>query len=165
MIDVISVLISATKPSVVSVWTWAIADYEVECFEKFMSDKDISGGLLVIDRAAENRNAEIIQRWRDRFGDESVKVCQNHAKISTVEGQGLKFLARGSMNLNCNPRFEQLDITEGGEDFDLVRKIEGELKVLRAKCDYGESARNSQVGKAFEKSELELFKGIKTWRK
>ncbi len=34
------------------------------------------------------------------------------------------------MNLNWNPRFEQLDITEGGGDFDLVERIRSELPVL-----------------------------------
>jgi hypothetical protein len=41
-------------------------------------------------------------------------------------------LLRGGMNLN--PRFEQLDITEGGEHFDLVERIEAELPFLPVSC-------------------------------
>ena len=37
------------------------------------------------------------------------------------------------MNLNFNPRFEQFDLTEGGEDFDLVERLESELPVLPRK--------------------------------
>jgi hypothetical protein len=45
----------------------------------------------------------------------------NHRKIATVEAaSGLKFLRRGSINFDFNPRFEQFDITEGGPEFDLV---------------------------------------------
>jgi len=165
MLDAIRTVLKQTGKSYVSIWTWAIADYEVECFEAFMADREISGALLVIDHAAENRNAALIQQWRDRFGADSARVCKNHAKIARVWNDDWRVLLRGSMNLNFNPRFEQFDITEGGPDYDLVEEIENALPVLRPRASKMEAMNASRLGMAFEAGTLEMFAGIKTWCK
>ena len=69
------------------------------------------------------------------------------------------------MNLNFNPRFEQFDLTEGGEDFYLVERIESELPVLGRKWSNAEAEAASGVSKAFETSQLSMFRGLKTWAK
>jgi len=165
MLDVASCLIRHVGECHVSVWTWAIADYEVECFEAFMANSMIVGASLVVDRSAEHKNAAIVQRWRDRFGADSVRVCKNHAKIVTVTGGEYRLLARGSMNLNYNPRFEQFDITEGGEDYELVRRIESELPVLAPGASSAEASAASKVGSAFDSTSLRMFEGVKPWAK
>jgi hypothetical protein len=62
-----------------------------------------------------------IAHLKKQFRHSSVRSEMNHRKIATVEAaSGLKFLRRGSINFDFNPRFEQFDITEGGPEFDLV---------------------------------------------
>jgi hypothetical protein len=107
----------------------------------------------------------LIESWQSQFGAESVRYVLNHAKIATVEGGGFKVLLRGSMNLNFNPRFEQLDVTEGGPDFDLVREIEMGLPFLPNKAPGAAAFKASRVGDAFEKNTLALFENCKTWAK
>lgn len=135
MIDAILWVLSQAGPSRLSVWTWTIAEYEVQVIERLLIDQQISQATMVIDHGARKKNAQILAQWRGRFGDDSVRYCLNHAKIATVEsGSGLRILMRGSMNLNSNPRFEQFDLTEGGEDFDVVRNVENELPILAPDC-------------------------------
>jgi hypothetical protein len=165
MLDAVSHAIKQIGPCQISVWTWAIADYEVECFELFMNMTDITGGNLIIDRSAVQRNASLIERWRSIFGINSVRICKNHAKIATVENEKYKILLRGSMNLNFNPRFEQLDITEGGADFALVREIENELPILKSNASNLEAMNATKLGLAYEAGTLNLFGGIKVWQK
>lgn len=165
MLDILSVIIKQVGPCSISVWTWAIADYEVECMEAFLKNESIKAGRLVIDRAAEVKNDAIISKWRTVFGKDTVRVCKNHAKIATVQTENFRILVRGSMNLNFNPRFEQFDITEGGPDFDLIEKIENELPVLRPKCSNLEAMNSSQLGLAFEASAMKVFQGVKPWAK
>jgi hypothetical protein len=94
-----------------------------------------------------------------------VRYVINHAKIATVESEtGLRFLLRGSMNLNFNPRFEQFDITEGGPEFDLVREIEDELPDLEDDCSGAEVYAGSQIDNAFKAEQLSLFGTMKTWK-
>lgn len=165
MIDVINDIIDKAGPSHISVWTWAIAAYEVDVIMGLMERKDILGASLIVDYSAEQRTGAIIDQWRGRFGEQSVKDCRNHAKISRIWNDEWRFLARGSMNLNFNPRFEQFDLTEGGPDFDLVTQIENELPVLGGNCTRAQADLATGVGGAFEQSTLELFGKVKTWAK
>ena len=163
MLDMVQHVVAELGRAEVSVWTWAIADYEVEAMAALMATEAIVGARLVVDRSAEQRSATTIAAWRDRFGVEAVCVCKNHAKVCRVWTPERHVLIRGSMNLNYNPRFEQADITEGGEDFDLVARIEDELPVLRPMCSNTEADTASGLGKAFESSTLALFSGVKPW--
>lgn len=165
MIDAILHCLSQTGPASISVWTWTIADYEIDAMEGLMVRREITSGRLVIDMSADRRNAMMIDRWRGRFGADSVRICKNHAKIARVSNDRFRLLLRGSMNLNFNPRFEQFDLTEGGEDFDLVKRIEEELPVLPREYSNAEAEAASGVSRAWEAKDLAMFRGIKTWAK
>ena len=165
MIDAILHVLDQVGVSRISLWTWTIADYEIQIFNSLQQDGRIDDGLLIIDGGARDKNMNLIMDWKRRYGRDSVRYVRNHAKIATVEGGGLRVLLRGSMNLNCNPRFEQVDITEGGEDFDLVRKIESELPVLEDGASCSEVIAASKVSAAFDAAQLEIFQGVKIWKK
>jgi hypothetical protein len=165
MLDMVLHVLGELGPAAVTVWTWAIADYEVQAMEGLMAREAITAGRLVVDRSAEQRSAATVQAWRDRFGAEAVRVCKNHAKLARVWTADRRVLLRGSMNLNFNPRFEQADITEGGPEFDLVAEVEEALPVLPAGCTNDAAEAASGLSKAFERSTLRMFDGLKVWAK
>jgi hypothetical protein len=165
MIDAVLHVLDQVGPAAVSLWTWTVAEYEVQVLTRLRIDQRITAGRLVIDHGARNKNADIIADWKKQFGPESVRYVVNHAKIATVESvSGLKFLLRGSMNLNFNPRFEQFDITEGGPEFDLVREIETELPTLSDDCSGKEVYEASKLDNAFTVEQLQLFENPKPWK-
>ena len=156
----------APEPVTLSLWTWTVAEYEIQCLERLMLDKRIHAATLVIDHGARGKNKALLEKWLSIFGPNSVRFVANHSKIATIEGAGAKLLLRGSMNLNFNPRFEQFDLTEGGQDFELVRSIESELEPLSLECSGPDAYRSSKVSSAFDQQTLSLFsKDIKTWAK
>lgn len=163
MIDALLHCLDCTGPAQISLWTWTVAEYEVQCIERLLSDRRITGAKLIIDHGARNKNRALLEKWISVFGDQSVRFVVNHSKIATVETDSLRLLLRGSMNLNFNPRFEQFDITEGGEDFALVKSIEDELPALPITCSGGDAYKASKVSAAFDQQTLDLFKGIKPW--
>lgn len=165
MLDAVLHVLDCLGPSRLSVWTWTIADYEIQRFSEMRADGRITDGRLIIDHGARNKNHALIADWKARFGGGSVRYVLNHAKIATVEGAGLRVLLRGSMNLNFNPRFEQLDVSEGGPAFDLVRSIEDELPVLADDCPGLEPYKATKVGDAFDAETLAMFGGVKRWAK
>jgi len=166
MIDAVLHVLDQVGPSRMSLWTWTVAEYEVQVLTRLRQDQRVTGGRLVIDAGARTKNAAIIRDWKQSFGDDSVRYVTNHSKMARIEsGGGLKLLLRGSMNLNFNPRFEQFDITEGGPEFDLVENIEGELPILKDNCSGSEVWAASRVGGAFEAQQLAMFGGIKVWAK
>lgn len=165
MLDAVLHVLDCVGPARLSIWTWTIAEYEVDRFRALRQDQRITAGRLVIDGAARKKNAGLIADWKASFGRESVRYVVNHAKIATVETPEFRVLLRGSMNLNFNPRFEQLDVTEGGPDFDLVRQIEGELPILPDNASGTEVFKAARVAEAFEPERLALFKEIRPWNK
>ena len=58
MIDAIFHCLKEVGPASVSVWTWTIADYEVEAMAGLMARQEITAGRLVIDQSADRRNAD-----------------------------------------------------------------------------------------------------------
>lgn len=166
MIDAVLHVLDQVGPSKLSLWTWTVAEYEVQVLTRLREDRRVTGGRLVIDAGARTKNAGIIAEWKRSFGEGSVRYVTNHAKIARIESaSGLKFLLRGSMNLNFNPRFEQFDISEGGPEFDLVEEIEDELPLLGDNCTGKQVWAASRVGEAFEPEQLALFSGMKVWAK
>lgn len=165
MIDAVLHCLDQVGRSKVSLWTWTVAEYEVQVLTRLRVDDRVTDGRLVIDHGARVKNSAIIADWKRQFGGESVRYVINHAKIATVESEsGLRFLLRGSMNLNFNPRFEQFDISEGGPEFDLVREIEDELPTLDDDCSGAEVYAGSKIDNAFSPEQLTLFKTVKTWK-
>ena len=165
MIDAIQHSLVEIGGGHISVWTWAIADYEVEVFTALMLDARIKTAQLVIDMSAERRNSDLIAQWRSRFGPKSVRVCKNHAKIARVWNDDFRVLLRGSMNLNFNPRFEQFDLTEGGADFDLVEQIENEMPIIAPNASNAEADHATGLTAAFSSDVLNLFPAAKVWAK
>lgn len=165
MIDAVLHVLDEVGPAKISLWTWTVAEYEVQVLSRLRMDGRVTGGRLIIDHGARNKNAAIIADWKSRFGDDSVRYVVNHSKIATVESDsGLRFLLRGSMNLNFNPRFEQFDLSEGGPAFELVREIEDELPTLDERCSGKEAYEATKLDTAFTPEQLSLFGSSKTWK-
>lgn len=165
MIDAALACLDQVGPAHISLWTWTVAEYEIQCLERLRTDGRILSATMVIDHGARNKNAGLIRQWKSSFGPESVRYVVNHSKIFTIRTETYKLLLRGSMNLNFNPRFEQFDLTEGGEDYDLVKRIEGELPILGDACSGKDVYAASRVGEAFEPQQLQMFTGTKVWAK
>ena len=165
MIDLILACLDQVGRARISLWTWCIAEYEVQCFERLLIDDRIKGALLVIDSQARTHNQELLKHWLSVHGQRSIKWVVNHAKIATIETADFRLLLRGSMNLNYNPRFEQFDVDEGHPGFDLIQKTESELPTLRFDHAGGESRVASKIDKAFTDEKLKPFTTLKTWSK
>ena len=165
MIDALLHCLDSVGTAEISLWTWTVAEYEVQCMERLMLDKRIKGATLIVDYGARNKNRALLEKWQSIFGPHSVKLVVNHAKIATVTTDKVKLLLRGSMNLNFNPRFEQFDITEGGADYDLIKELESELEALPLGCAGSAVYKQSLVSDAFDQQTLDLFQGAKVWNK
>ena len=165
MIDAITHVIESVGDCKISLWTWTIADYEIDVINNLQKNGKIKDALLLIDRRAQSINNHLIQKWKSNYGAKSVKYIVNHAKIATVESIDGKFkvLLRGSMNLNHNARFEQLVVTEGGLDFELVKKIESEIEWLDDDFKRSEVTRVSKVDSSKDFG-LKAFGGLKEWK-
>lgn len=167
MLDGILHCLDQVGPSFISVWTWSVAELDIEVLCRLMQEKRLTGARLVIDGSARQKYPKIVFSWRKVFGRESVRYVINHAKIATIESvSGFKLCLRGSMSLNFNPRFENVDLSEGDGAFDVVRAIEEALPVLPGNCSGEEIYEASQLATAhWDDSSLEIFPQLRTWTK
>ncbi|MFN8525101.1 MAG: hypothetical protein U0821_18550 [Chloroflexota bacterium] len=164
MVDALLACIQRCAPASISVWTWTIASYEVDSLARLHRDA-VQDARLVIDGGARNKNAAIIRGWQARYGTDSVRYVRNHAKLARVEGNGLRLLLRGSMNLNHNPRLEQFDLSEGGPAYDLVRRAEEALPSLPNDATDADVYAATGVSRAWTQGDLAPFAGVKVWAK
>jgi len=170
MIDAALHCLDQVGRSKISVWTWAIASYEVDILNRLRTDDRLSAGKLIVDgsiRTIQKKyNANGVQDWKKTFGGDSVRYVVNHSKMIRIHSEsGYRLLLRGSMNLNFNPRFEQFDLSEGGPEFDLVESLEVDLPVLPDSCSMSDTFAASKAGRAFNDSTLALFGRVKVWAK
>jgi hypothetical protein len=130
MIDLAAAVLGIVGPADVSLWTWAIADYEAEAFGAFFRDGRVKSLRVVLDWSASQRNAALVGELQERFGLEVARITKTHAKVVTVSTagpDGWRVVIRGSMNLNFNPRFEQFDVSDDAAVFQVVADLEREL--------------------------------------
>jgi len=128
MIDLSAAVLAITGPAEVAVWTWCIAEYEVEALTAFMADRRILALRMVMDWAGAQRDMPVVAELQARFGDDWIRVTKTHAKIVTVSNaDGWRVVIRGSINLNANPRFEQFDVSDDPAVFGVVDGVMTEL--------------------------------------
>ena len=127
MIDIAAAVLEKTGPADVAVWTWCIADYEVEAIGAFIARDEITGFRLVMDWAGAQRDMPIVSDLQERYGIDCIRVTKTHAKIVMVSNADWKVVIRGSMNLNANPRFEQFDVSDGGPAWGVMDGIMVEM--------------------------------------
>jgi hypothetical protein len=160
MIDVIHHLLTEIGGGHVSIWTWAIADYEIKTLTSLNLRSDIQSARLIVDQSSEKRNPELVENWRQRWGESQVRILRNHAKIARIWNDRYHLLARGSFNLNFNPRTENLDLDEGSPAFELVAEIEDELPVLPRKYTSTEVMKAGKLNAAFPPETLAMFSNL-----
>lgn len=124
MVDAIFYLLDQVGTAQVSLWPRTVAVSKGDILARILRDDRVTTCRLVMHAGDEKANAVLVAEWQARYGPDAIRHCRTHAKIATVEGGGLRFLLRGSLNLGQGSRFEQFDLTEGGDDFALIRGIE-----------------------------------------
>ena len=127
MIDIAAAVLEKTGPADVAVWTWCIAEYEVEAIGAFIDRGDIRDFRLVMDWAGAQRDMPIVSDLQNRFGIDCIRVTKTHAKIVMISNDDWKIVIRGSMNLNANPRFEQFDVSDGGAAWQVMDEVMVEM--------------------------------------
>lgn len=175
LLDIIICIIEKYGNADLSVWTWAIADYERDAIFALIDNGLVNSATLMIDYSTarkhiamgeKNTSEIVIKKWVEKFGSKSVKTVKTHSKVSRIKCGDLYFVVRGSMNLNYNPRFEQFDITEGKEIYDFVQGIEDEIPFLDPFFLSEKDAIDaSRLGDAFDYDQIDMFAKTKVWAK
>jgi len=132
LIHALTAILDQTGPADVNVSTWTAAHSHLEESAQLLDNKLITSLRFVVDRSFLTRQPAYCARMRGLFGDACIRTCRSHAKFMTIRNEKWTLGIRTSMNLNENPRLENLEISDDRSicDFlcDLVDDIFSEHK-------------------------------------
>lgn len=130
----------------VSTWTIARSDMselaQLKNFESTFTGERFTRVRFLVDISFQRREPGLINHLRQQFGNDSIRVTRNHAKFCLFKTETLRLVVRTSMNLNGNPRLEDVDLAD---DPALFAFIEAILDDLWSKTKYADQAKKNSA--------------------
>lgn len=111
LIDALSVILDQTGPADVVMSSWTAGDAHLEEAAHMMEAMAIRDFRMIVDRSFKTRQPAYFRRMRELFGVYCVREIRSHAKFIVVTNERWSVVVRTSMNLNENPRFENIEIS------------------------------------------------------
>lgn len=112
LIDALGAILDQTGPADVVVSSWTAADAHLEQASHMIESMAIRSYRMVVDRSFNTRQPGYYKRMKSLFGEGCIREIQTHAKFMVVTNDDWAVVVRTSMNLNENPRFENIEISE-----------------------------------------------------
>lgn len=111
LIDAIDACVQRVPDCKLTVSTWTAARADMDHVLAFIDDGRISATRWIVDRSFQNRQPQLCQYLRDRFGDDAIRVQPVHCKFALIENAEHKLTLQTSANLNENRRLENLNLS------------------------------------------------------
>ena len=112
LIDALCAILAQTGPADVTISTWTAANAHLQRSAELLESAAIRSFRMIVDRSFESRQPEYAHHMRQLFGAESVRAIRTHAKFMLIRNEDWNVVVRTSMNLNENPRLENIEISE-----------------------------------------------------
>jgi len=123
LIDVIQAVTKDIGKCELTMSTWTAAKADLLELQNMMETGAFSSLRMLLDFSFQRRQPSLLKTIRDRYGPESVVITRNHAKFCLMKTANLRIVIRTSMNLNFNPRLEDLDVKEDPQLFEFIDGI------------------------------------------
>ncbi len=112
LIDALMAILDQTGPAHVAISTWTAAHAHLDKSQELMQSAEILSLRMVVDRSFKTRQPGYFNHMIELFGVDCVREMRTHAKFITVRNDKFDIVVRTSMNLNENPRLENIEISE-----------------------------------------------------
>lgn len=146
LLDLIQAVLGVVGPAEVLVSTWTPGISEMERVCQLLRDCEITGFRLLVDRSFPSRHPQYVERVVAICGPDSIRMTRTHAKFALIAAGDYRIAIRTSMNFNSNPRFEQFDLDDDREIYDLFA---GVAELLYETVPAGLTADPGEVQAAF----------------
>jgi hypothetical protein len=123
LIDALVAILDQTGPAHVSVSTWTAAHADLSRSAELMEAVNILSLRMIVDRSFKTRQPKYYEHMICLFGEESIRAINTHAKFMTIRNEKFDIVVRTSMNLNGNPRLENIEVSENSEFADFFEEI------------------------------------------
>jgi len=123
LIDALAVILDQTGPAHVSISTWTAADAHLERSKELLSSLHVLSFRMIVDRSFESRQPGYYYHMIKLFGADCIRAIRTHAKFMIIQNDKFNIVVRTSMNLNENPRLENIEISENKLFADFMHEI------------------------------------------
>ncbi len=127
LIDALVAILAQTGPASVDLCTWTAADAHIERSKDLLQHAKITKFRLVIDRSFETRKPAYCHHLRESFGADCIRAIRCHAKFMVIRNEKWDVVVRTSMNLNENPRLENIEISTSRDFADFFGAVVDEI--------------------------------------
>ena len=127
LIDALVVILDQTGPADVTISTWTAADAHLARSAALLESVSMRSFRMIVDRSFETRQPKYCHHMRQLFGAESIRAIRTHAKFMIIRSDTHDIAVRTSMNLNENPRLENIEISEGKEFAEFLQAISDDV--------------------------------------
>lgn len=105
-------LLGQTGPAEMAIATWTAARADLTAAHRLLASKEITRLRWIVDRSFANRQPDYCRQLLELFGADCIRAGKSHAKFVLVRNARWNLVVRTSMNLNENPRLENLEISD-----------------------------------------------------
>lgn len=123
LIDALMAILNQTGPAHVCISTWTAAHAHLDRSAELLEAADILSMRLIVDRSFRTRQPKYFAHMQRIFGQDSVREIRTHAKFMLIRNDEWNIVVRTSMNLNENPRLENIEISDNREFADFFQAI------------------------------------------
>jgi len=127
VIDALVAILDQTGPADVTISTWTAADAHLQRAAELVESAGIKNFRMIVDRSFETRQPGYCYQMRELFGPDCIRAFRTHAKFLLIRSDTHDIVIRTSMNLNENPRLENIEISENKEFADYFQLLTDEI--------------------------------------
>lgn len=127
LIDALMAVIDQTGPAHVVISTWTAAHAHLDRSAELLESSDILSFRMIVDRSFKTRQPKYFYHMIQLFGSECIRQLRTHAKFITVRNDNWNIVIRTSMNLNENPRLENIEVSENKDFADFFDQIADDI--------------------------------------
>lgn len=106
LIDLLSAILEQVGPAHVDISTWTAAHADISEASEMVASGRLASCRWLVDRSFQRRQPAFLALLLERFGRESVRVANSHAKMCLISTPEIKIVILTSANLNRNLRAE-----------------------------------------------------------
>jgi len=127
LIDGLLAILDQTGPAHVAISTWTAAHGDLTRSAELLETAEILSFRMIVDRSFKSRQPQYYSHMMRLFGTESIRAIRSHAKFITVRNTVWDIVVRTSMNLNTNPRLENMEISDNKEFAEFFESIVNDI--------------------------------------
>jgi hypothetical protein len=149
LLDILRALSDQTGPAALTLSTWTAARADVSELATLTTENRFTSTRFLLDFSFQRREPALIAALRSRYGNGSVVMTRNHAKFILLHNARWNVVCRTSMNLNHNPRLEDVMIEDNPELHQFLDHIFHEIFATYANA-HQEAQKPGQLHAAFD---------------